>query len=318
MNPYKLIVKDLPNIMVYMTLLLLGIKYFFNGFRQLREKRLLENTPTSTVRGLAMGLVELTGKAKKIKPLQSPFTRIECVYYRYTIEQYRNRGNSSHWEVIAKGDSNYCPFWLDDGTGKIMVFPQGAELNLPVNYEFQTGLGKSLPNNIVFFMMRNGLEYSGLFGEYRLRFKEWFVLPDHPVCVLGTAKKASDPVSEHKKKLVQRLEEIKHDPLQMRKADVNHDGDISSEEWDSIVKNVEQELLDEELKTNPQDCPTDVCIGQEAGRAFIISNECRTQLTTSFDQKVVLRVLGGAILSLLMLELILYALMYDGVFRKGG
>ena len=313
-----LIVKDLPYIMIYLTLLLLGIKYFFNGFRQLREKRLLENTPTSTVRGLAMGLVELTGKTGKIKPLQSPFTRIECVYYRYTIERYRSRGNSSHWEVIAQGDSNDCPFWLDDGTGKIMILPRGAELNLPVNYEFQTGLGKPLPHNIVFFMMRNGLEYSGLFGEHRLRFKEWFVLPNRPVCVLGTAKKASEPVSEHKKNLIQRLNEIKHDPQKLREADVDHDGYISSEEWDTVMKNVEQELLDEELKTNPHDCPTDVCIGQEAGQAFIISDESQSQLTTSYDQKVVLRVLGGAILSLAMLELILYTLLYDGVFRKGG
>jgi len=305
MRPSAPFVHDIMNALYYMVFFWLGIKSFFNGFKQLREKRLLENTPSSTVRGLAMGLVELTGKAEKTKPLQSPFTRFDCVYYRYTIEQYRSRGNSSHWEVIAKGDSNSCPFWLDDGTGKIMVLPQGAELILPVNYEFESGFGRPIPHNLVLFLMRNGLKYSGLLGEYRLRFKEWFVLPGEPVCVLGTAKKVSDPVNEHKQKLIQRLDEIKHNPQQMREADADHDGDISSEEWDAVVKKVEQALLEDELHTIPQGCPTDVCIGQKAGQEFVISYKSLTQVSTNLSGQVFLKVFGGATVALAMLGLML-------------
>ena len=43
---------------------LCGFGVFFQGFNRLREKRLVQNTPTSTVRGMAMGLVELVGKAE--------------------------------------------------------------------------------------------------------------------------------------------------------------------------------------------------------------------------------------------------------------
>ena len=286
-----------------------GIKSFFDTFGQLRDKRFLENTPTSTIRGLAMGLVELTGKAEKIKPLLSPFTGKECVHYRYTVEQYRSRGLASDYVVIAQGDSNDCPFWLDDGTGKIMVLPQGVQLNMPINYQFEVALGNPLPDNLVKFMVRNHLQYKGLFGVRQLRFKEWFVAPDQPVCVLGTTKKVDDPISDHKQKLIQRLEAIKHDPRQMRIADADHDGDISSEEWDAVVKKIEWELLEEELKATPHDCPTDICIGQKAGQPFVISYESLTQPSTDLSSQILLNVAGGATVTLATLALLVYLLM---------
>ncbi len=60
-----------------------GVWSFFDGFKRLREKRLVENIPTSTVRGLAMGLVELGGKAENTALLKSPLTKTECVLYQY-------------------------------------------------------------------------------------------------------------------------------------------------------------------------------------------------------------------------------------------
>ena len=117
-----------------------GVFSFFWGFMRLRRKRKIENIPTSTVRSLAMGIVELTGKAEVSKGLKSPLTNAECTLYRYTIEEYRRSGKSGHWVTIAKGDSFSCFFWLNDGTGKVMVLPRGAEFIMPVDYEFSTGL----------------------------------------------------------------------------------------------------------------------------------------------------------------------------------
>jgi len=295
---------NIPNILIPLMIFLLGFMIFFNGFKRLQTKKLLENTPMSTVRGLAMGLVKLTGKAVKTRPLRSPFNQIGCAFYRYTIERF----DRNNWEVVVKGDSTYCPFWLDDGTGKLMVFPRGAELLMPVDYEYETQLGEPLPYNLINFLKRNDLKYTGLFGRYHLRFKEWIVDPDKTVYVIGTAMKANGSNNIHKAALIQRLEEIKHDPGRMRIAGVNHDGDISGEEWDNVVKNVEQGLLDEELQSIPQDCPTDVSIGQEAGQPFIISDESQIQLFTGLSRKVLLNVFGGATLTLVMLMYLLIIL----------
>lgn len=166
-----------------------GVWYFFHGLGVLRKKRFIESIPTSTVRGLAIGLVELNGKAKKTKELQSPLTGTECTFYRYTIERYESSGRSSRWVLINQNDSAACPFYLDDNTGQIMVLPQGAEYVMPVNYTFTTGLGSGLPDNLIHFMEENGIAYKGLFGNYKLRFNEWHIKPDDTVFVVGTAQR---------------------------------------------------------------------------------------------------------------------------------
>jgi hypothetical protein len=286
-----------------------GIWSFFKGFKLLNEKRLIENTPTSTVRGLALGLVELTGQAKKTRIFNAPLSGTECLFYRYTVERYQSSGRSGKWVVIAKGDSTYCPFCLDDGTGKIMVFPCDAELIMPVKYQYQTGLGRGLPDNLVNFMESNGLSYRTFLGNYSLRFKEWFILPDEPVYVLGTAEKTNDCLSDHKEKLAIRLERLKGDPKAMAEVDSNKDGTISNEEWDQAVAKVEEKLLDEELTSGAQDEATDVAIRKgDNKQAFIISDEDQAQITKGMTWQIFVGVFGGAALSLVMLAYLLFRL----------
>jgi hypothetical protein len=54
--------------------LAVGLFLFFRGFRDLRRKRLLEDTPTSTLRAIAPGLVEVSGRASKA-PYKAPLRR---------------------------------------------------------------------------------------------------------------------------------------------------------------------------------------------------------------------------------------------------
>jgi len=61
--------------------LILGLVVFFFGFRALKRKRLIEDTPTSTIRAMAPGQVEVSGKAVDWRPLTAPFSRTPSVYY---------------------------------------------------------------------------------------------------------------------------------------------------------------------------------------------------------------------------------------------
>jgi hypothetical protein len=173
-----------------------GVWSFFHGLKVLQEKRLIESIPRSTVRGLAIGLVELTGKAKKTKTLQSPLTSTECTFYRYTVERYESSGRSGRWVLIAHGDSVFCPFCLDDTTGQVLVLAKGAEFVMPADYTFTTGLGKTLPDNLINFMEENGVQYKGLFGNYTMRFNEWYIKHDELVFVVGTAQKNTIQLEE--------------------------------------------------------------------------------------------------------------------------
>jgi len=189
--------KDNRDIAYALTFLVFGVWSFFKGFKTLRRKRLIENIPTSTVRGVAMGLAEIVGKAEAAAEFRSPFTNIKCVLFQYTIEEYRQSGKSGSWVKIASGDSFYSPFWLNDGTGKVLVYPHGAELILPVDYEFTTSFAVKIPDIIAAFMDKNGISHKAWIGTRSLRFKEWFIHPGEEVYVLGSAKPAPEEARAH-------------------------------------------------------------------------------------------------------------------------
>lgn len=282
-----------------------GIWSFFHGFKVLSEKRLIESIPTSTVRGLAIGLVELTGKAKKTKILQSPLTKTECTFYRYTVERYESSGRSGRWVLIAHGDSALCPFCLDDSTGQIIVLPAGAEYVMPADYQFTTGLGKILPDNLINFMEENGLPYKGFFGNYTLRFNEWYIKSDETVFVVGTAQKNSTQLQEHREKLANRINELRQNFQQQSEHDSSREGEISIEGWNRAVANAEHELLQEEIKSDQE---SDVIIAKGDGQIFIVSDESQTEVVKGFSWQAFGGIWGGSALSLATLAYLLFRL----------
>jgi len=64
-----------------------GLVFFFKGFGVWRKMRLIQDTPTSKIRSMALGRVELYGQAVEKAELTAPLTGAACVYYRYQVEQ---------------------------------------------------------------------------------------------------------------------------------------------------------------------------------------------------------------------------------------
>jgi len=287
----------------------IGVWFFFWGFMRLRRKRKIEDIPTSTVRGLAMGLVELIGTAKKKNAVISPLTKTECTFYRYTVERYQHSRRSGRWVVIAKGDSYATPLWLDDGTGKALIFPQGAELMMPVSFEFTTAFGGKLPASLEEFLRNNNIRYGTFFGSSRMRFREWHIFEGEKVYVMGTASASSvevDPMEAHKNNLIFRLEALKQDSDKMADVDIDKDGKVSVEEWDAAVRKAEQGLLEEELKAAPPEGQLDAVVSKGNNKeVFIISNYSQKDLIKNLTWQAVSGVFGGAALSILMLGILL-------------
>lgn len=297
---------DNDDIVITVELFFVGIWSFFRGFNRLRRKRLIENIPTSTVRGMAMGLVELCGKAENTIPLQSPLTKTDCSLYRYLVEEYRSSGRSGSWVTIAEGNSFYCPFWLDDGTGKVLVYAKGAELIIPEEFTFKTGFNKDIPSSLIEFMEANAIQYKSWLGSKPLRFKEWVIRNGEQAYVLGTAQKAQSDTGNFKISLMQRIEELKIDPQKMKEVDLNKDGNISNEEWDAAVNAIEEKLLQETLAAVPADNPADVVITKGAEeRVFIISDYSQEALGKKLSGGAALGIYGGAALTLAMLAYLL-------------
>jgi hypothetical protein len=108
-----------------------GIYAFIRGFRVYWEFRVLENIPLTPIRGLAMGLVRVRGRAAGDEWLTSPVSNQPCYYYKVVVEKWERdpQNKAFYWAPWTK-DSDAVRFYLSDETGRVSVYPRGAELDL--------------------------------------------------------------------------------------------------------------------------------------------------------------------------------------------
>ena len=115
----------------------LGLVPFYFAFRAFRMKRRVEDTPTSKVRSMAMGLVELKGRVVPREALFSPYARKRCVYYDYRLERLEIRrvynAASRRWVrmkewVLVRTETDSRRFILEDETGSVLVDPKDASV----------------------------------------------------------------------------------------------------------------------------------------------------------------------------------------------
>jgi len=164
-----------------------GVFLLWAGFQSFKVKRLIENIPTSKIRSIAMGLVEIAGQVVPDKKIKSPFSNKNCVYYRYTIEEYRSSGKSSSWRTIKKGFDS-IPFYLKDNTGKVLVDPKGAIVDIPKDFEFKSGFRRDPPVAVKQFLTSNRLKFETFLGMNRtMRYREYFIEPNDKLYIMGTA-----------------------------------------------------------------------------------------------------------------------------------
>lgn len=168
--------------------IIFGTLAFFKGFKVREKKLLIENIPTSTVRGMAVGLVEVKGKAVCIdQPLTSHFAKEPCVFFRYKVEELRSSGKNSRWVTIASYSStNY--FYLEDETGRVAVDPLDAELHLNVDREFSSAFGGKAKPEFLAGLAGLGIDPSGFLGlKKSLRCAETYIAPGDFIYVMGNA-----------------------------------------------------------------------------------------------------------------------------------
>jgi uncharacterized protein YjeT (DUF2065 family) len=170
-------------------LILTGIILFLVALYVQKKKRLITDTPTSKIRSLAMGLVEIFGQVIPFhkRVFKSPFTNKDCVYYKYTIEELRSNGKNSHWVTIKK-DEHKTLFYLKDETGMVLVDPTSAQIEAKKDFEFQSGFRKDPPEQVIQFLSAHKLSYEGFLGLNKtLRYRETIIVPDDTLYIMGTA-----------------------------------------------------------------------------------------------------------------------------------
>ncbi len=97
--------------------------------------------PTSKIRSLAMGLVEISGKTILLEPVYSAIKKEPCIGYLYKIDAINSDKNGKiSYSTISK--ETVCnPFQINDGTGIINISGDTLELiDLPESkYSYSAG-----------------------------------------------------------------------------------------------------------------------------------------------------------------------------------
>jgi len=162
-----------------------GVYLFYRGFRLLQRKRLILNTPASKIRSASMGLVEINGLAAGPYTMLAPITGVPCYYFHTAAWQWQQEGKNKAWVKVAD-ERLHVPFFLDDNTGRVLIDPQGAEMDIHRDFhdEFSTSLFSSsleIPSNISSFLARHGVS-----TDKKIKIDEYCIKPKNALFILGT------------------------------------------------------------------------------------------------------------------------------------
>lgn len=132
----------------------------FIGYRKMGTKRMIENIPTSKVKGIFPGITEIVGQVQPHKTLISArYSGEAVVYCKYLLMRLKKSGKKSRWVTVESG-FELNVFNVRDDTGEIPVNANGAEIHAKRTYYSRSG---------------------------NLKYYEWTLRPDQEIYVLGPA-----------------------------------------------------------------------------------------------------------------------------------
>lgn len=154
-RPATMIQEETGLFVALVLVFLVGFAIMGAGAKRFQTGRLIKNTPTERVRSVAIGRTELQGKARDAGVVfDQPFTSGKCLYYSYSVEQEVERTvkdddgktkKERKWETISS-HSLAAPFYLDDGTGKILVVANaGADFQISGGNKFSKTFRSGVP-----------------------------------------------------------------------------------------------------------------------------------------------------------------------------
>jgi hypothetical protein len=143
--------------LVALGVLAVGSYFCYAGGRRLATVyHILRNDPLP-VQALHghRGPVEIVGRADEGDDgtVEAPFTGSHCLAYTYEVEELRSRGKGQSWETLDDGMAG-VDFVVDDGTGRVLVDPSGADISLE-SHSVTVPPGTELPERLARFVAAN-------------------------------------------------------------------------------------------------------------------------------------------------------------------
>lgn len=163
--------------------------------------RRIEDIPTSKIRALALGPVEIAGTIIALTRLREPISQRSSVYHRVTVYELKARKDDPCvWTQCGTQSSIFVPFHLQDDTGEVLIIPTQSTLELKKQSEVISGMFRPLPPHVTAHLKELGLEpyWLGVFPR-KYRLVQQTLAPGDFLYILGEAKVFTlpDQVIEH-------------------------------------------------------------------------------------------------------------------------
>jgi len=227
----------------------------WGAFVCLRLKRRIEDTPTSRIRSLAMGLVEVHGRTLRHYALVTPMTQSACAWYR--LRKYR-RDQRNRWTLFSDLDSSHVPFLLDDGSGQVVIDPAGATVKATTR---QTG-----------YPGENTLIGAAVDGGPDEKWVEELIYEGTSLYVLGYARPARGVGSGLRERTSEALRRLKLDPRARHRYDTDGNGRLDADEWQVARDDAEHLAAAAELDEPTAPASDRVLVGKPPrGLPFLIA-----------------------------------------------
>jgi hypothetical protein len=181
----------------------LGCVILFFLAKSVRRQLLIDNLPTSKVKGVFIGFVQVEGTSESRTPLVSYLAEIPCVYYSaqvsehyrrvYTVTVTDSNGKSRSETRVDQGwtpvfsQNDMQSFELEDETGRILVNPAGADIEARTVFSQTVGRGHPL-------YYGKGPANAVAYSTGQRSFTEEAIPLDFPLTIVGNAHERSDVV----------------------------------------------------------------------------------------------------------------------------
>jgi hypothetical protein len=133
------------------------------------------------------------GQARPLgEQLQGPLTGRACVYYIAMVEEQRSTGRSTYWRTVAS-ETRGVAFLLEDGTGRAIIDPNGAQVALNFDGNSKSGTFNAADPVQEAFLARHGQKSQGWVFNKTLRYREAMIEVGETIAVLGSGTREPDP-----------------------------------------------------------------------------------------------------------------------------
>ncbi len=261
-------------------------------YRWFHHAKLIQNTPTSTVRSAVQGYVELKGIARKLNgPRIIAASGKECVWYKYTAHEVTDDGlsilNTFFQSLFTFTEPNFSGlvgvgmytvsddlFVLEDGRDRVIIDPDYADV-IPIHKKSWVGRASGIDWGGG--MRSGGLEVGSIhYTEYRIDEGD-------EIFVTGLFETHGHTEANHEKEALTDLLSVwKQDVALMDKFDVNKDGLIDGDEWEAVRKVAKRQLHKDQIQSEKQELLNLVRYSGQKQHPLIISAQPESRLISKY------------------------------------